>query len=1061
MRALFNKFTGLSRGEKKEAAPIVREKPALGKLPEWPPVAPVPARTSSSGSSTKPLPDISSRLDTPEQITPQRSQESGSYARGPLSDVLEEGSDATPSVQPAQDSAGRSSRRREKDSEQPKKTVAFISPPPTPVGLQAVRDLPDDDDRAPQQISKSSSSRPSKDPRGSMSTAASGSRTDVGSSRTTAKPASTRGGPSPHPGRNYTDVASIQQSLRSGTPYSQRSTSTNITVNPPASWSEGAEGDLVSNLGARERTRQEVLWEIVASEERYVAELVKMRETFIVPLLHPYATSPIASPTLVDYDEYPRYDSPIESLEHLPIASRFLSPVSFRSDTPNTIASRRDGKDTPNIDTESTISDDDDDQMARAYSGDSRRHPPSSAMAKHNHPRSPYGASRKGQNPTVPFPSRSHHSLPPPARQNPGASTTSLGRQSYIGPSGDSTTAANTRTNGGKATPTPSSRGLLRKSKRSLNGTTNTTGSGIIPNGGVAPHQLPDDLRLCLEAVESRILEGHLKLSDGLRKRYEEQYPLVRSLADVFVANSHILRGYADYVLHLERALDQVQEALTAVSNSKPSKPSSKSKKPDADEWAKVCAVLRRLEQDANDKGETGLAISLSKPFQRLLKYPLLFQNLLFHTDPSTFEYESTLQMVAEVETIVRSIEDDKIQKEERDKTRDVLARIDGLDRVRQLAAPKPSRVLLEEKLLEPAGDKGSGSKGTSTPPPAASAGASGAGAGAPGKAVKGKSSLKRFSDALAPGGAKKDLWLVVFNDVTLRCQRTGTTSLPLGSAHSGSSSRANSMPELQGGKSKFASAGRRASHARPRNLYKFVKVESWSIGGVAQPREGVVSMDEVRSRQQAHLSVQPRIVPMPEENEDEDGGMDSDDSDRKSKMSFSYWGADKVTLQKPLVKPGAVRGAAVHSRTAKPGVASATGYSRESSANAKFGTRLVSGEQPIGAAARPSSRSTVTRTPVPRAGRSDDGHQSVKVTTTRPEWNGSSTTRRAGTSTPTAGPAAVKRPRNTSGPSASAVATKTKVTTERTVDKVLSSPAPSEDSGIGLYKRYQQQETA
>ena len=61
---------------------------------------------------------------------------------------------------------------------------------------------------------------------------------------------------------------------------------------------------------------------------------------------------------------------------------------------------------------------------------------------------------------------------------------------------------------------------------------------------------------------------------------------------------------------------------------------------------------------------------SLSKPFQRLLKYPLLFQNLLFHTDPSTYEYESTLQMVAEVETIVRSIEDEKIHKEERDKTR-------------------------------------------------------------------------------------------------------------------------------------------------------------------------------------------------------------------------------------------------------------------------------------------------------------------------------------------------------------------------------------------------------
>ncbi len=87
------------------------------------------------------------------------------------------------------------------------------------------------------------------------------------------------------------------------------------------------------------------------------------------------------------------------------------------------------------------------------------------------------------------------------------------------------------------------------------------------------------------------------------------------------------------------------------------------------------------LERRASSQGETGVAISLSKPFQRLLKYPLLFQNLLFHTDPSTFEYESTLQMVSEVETIVRSIEDEKIQKEERDKTRDAIARIDGMDK--------------------------------------------------------------------------------------------------------------------------------------------------------------------------------------------------------------------------------------------------------------------------------------------------------------------------------------------------------------------------------------------
>lgn len=270
--------------------------------------------------------------------------------------------------------------------------------------------------------------------------------------------------------------------------------------------------------------------------------------------------------------------------------------------------------------------------------------------------------------------------------------------------------------------------------------------------------------------------------------------------------------------MHLERALEQVDNALSAASASK------KPKKQDADQWVKITQYLQKLEISASEKGETGLAISLSKPFQRLLKYPLLFQNLLYHTDPSTFEYESTLQMVAEVETIVRSIEDEKIQKEERDKTRDVFARIEGLDKVKQLMVPKPSRVLVEERPVtgvNPLTD--SSLKPSSSPPPTS---------GNP-KNVKGKTSFKRLSDVLQSNnngiGGKKDLWLVVFNDVVLRCQRTGTTSLPLVSA---TNSRTNSLPELQG-KAKYATTGRRTAHTKPRNMYKFLKVrESGSLAG-------------------------------------------------------------------------------------------------------------------------------------------------------------------------------------------------------------------------------------
>ena len=167
--------------------------------------------------------------------------------------------------------------------------------------------------------------------------------------------------------------------------------------------------------------------------------------------------------------------------------------------------------------------------------------------------------------------------------------------------------------------------------------------------------------------------------------------------------------------------------------------------------------------------------------------------------------------MVAEVENIVRSIEDEKIQKEERDKTRDVFARIEGLDKVRQLALPKPSRILVEERPCSLGLSSLSSSPKPSSPPPVVNA-----------KGIRGKASFKRLSDVLQSNGigSKKDLWYVIFNDVILQCQRTGTTSLPLVSS---TVPRTNSLPEYQG-KTKYATTGRRTSSTKPRNMYKFLK---------------------------------------------------------------------------------------------------------------------------------------------------------------------------------------------------------------------------------------------
>ena len=129
------------------------------------------------------------------------------------------------------------------------------------------------------------------------------------------------------------------------------------------------------------------------------------------------------------------------------------------------------------------------------------------------------------------------------------------------------------------------------------------------------------------------------------------------------------------YVLHLSNALGVVDSALTSGSGKKARKAE------EGTEVARLRGVFQELDELAADKGESGLAISLSKPFQRLLKYPLLLQNLLYNTDPSTKEYEATVAMVEEVEHIIRSIEDEKTAVEERVKTRDVFARIEGLER--------------------------------------------------------------------------------------------------------------------------------------------------------------------------------------------------------------------------------------------------------------------------------------------------------------------------------------------------------------------------------------------
>jgi hypothetical protein len=242
---------------------------------------------------------------------------------------------------------------------------------------------------------------------------------------------------------------------------------------------------------------------------------------------------PLGAPTLADpADEYYfRSESPpVESLDNLPIASRFLStnPILRQQAPTNPPSQPPSGSRTPTIpaDGESVVSDEEEDQIGRGYAPGKNKLPVRGASSQN----SPYGTSvlrSLGKN--LPFPSRSHHSLPPPPRPNPQASTTSLGRQSVIlGYDGDH-----------QASAFMSSGRSKKASKKGSSSMTLPNDAPLNPNpgSGLAPHLLPEDLRQCLEVLEASILKGHITLSEGLKKRYEEQYPLVRSLADVFVSN--------------------------------------------------------------------------------------------------------------------------------------------------------------------------------------------------------------------------------------------------------------------------------------------------------------------------------------------------------------------------------------------------------------------------------------------------------------------------------------------------------------------------------------------
>ncbi|GAA5908977.1 uncharacterized protein JCM6883_002570 [Sporobolomyces salmoneus] len=547
----------------------------------------------------------------------------------------------------------------------------------------------------------------------------------------------------------------------------------------PTTWSDMAHQELVSNLSARERTRQEILWEVVASEERYVVEIRSLVEHYSNPLLHPLLSTspPLSSPPLKSTPfSRQSFSAATASSSDLPIAARFL-----RS-TPSSVSSN-------SLDHLPEIRLNEQQGTGQNRSGNPTRH---SGFASEPH-----------------LPSTSN--------------TTSRGM-------------------GGKLAAFVSGRSRQSSHQNSAAKSTNVRES--VPP---AP-PLPAVLRIALEST-LEMLKGHEELSAKLKEQWTKSFPLVRGLGATWSDQPWFLQTYSSYIVSLEEALSIIDSHLpsshpTSTSSSSPHHhfgfKSSETKRREQND-ARLTKYLQYLEREAGVQGESSLSICLSKPLMRMSKLPLLMQALLFHTDPTTHEWEKTRAMALEVDALVRSIEDEKIEEEQRERTRDVLARIEGIND-RGLMIPRSSRILIAE---QPA-----------PPPPGTSSSSS----ALPFR----KGSTKRSSRRVSAGSrtttvlskSHKKEWLIKFTDVVIRAQKIGETNVP------GSFSREK---EKQGKQGKTRKSG------PLRNTYRFLYVERWE-----SPERAEAAWNEFRER------------PNPE-TVDEESDHEETVNYAESRMSFRY----------------------------------------------------------------------------------------------------------------------------------------------------------------------------
>ncbi|CAG8442424.1 4772_t:CDS:2 [Acaulospora morrowiae] len=172
---------------------------------------------------------------------------------------------------------------------------------------------------------------------------------------------------------------------------------------------------------------------------------------------------------------------------------------------------------------------------------------------------------------------------------------------------------------------------------------------------------VPENLNKVFNSI-SYFLFIHEVISNCLNERQEDQSPLVRSISDILLAYVWVFRAYAPYLIHYEEALRELDECI---------------RKKD-----KLGRLVRKQQKLASFRNMP-LSTYLLKPFQRLLKYPLLISNLLKYTDKEGFDYENTVSLKTKLDDVLNDVDEQKRTYDNMERLRELETRIHGLGHFR------------------------------------------------------------------------------------------------------------------------------------------------------------------------------------------------------------------------------------------------------------------------------------------------------------------------------------------------------------------------------------------